>query len=255
MSHEESTLLHGPILQRNGNGSSQKGEAASFHKKAYRDTPGNAEIERLVAKLGILRMPGKPCQSILITSALQGEGKSTVAANIGQSLARNNKKPTLLIDFDIRRPRQHQIFGLPKAPGMVDILSTEFSIKDCFKSTSFPNLLVLTSGEINQNPTEILKSDHLHAFFDETSNHFGHIVIDSPPVLPVSDPLVLSKFADNVLVTIRAGHTHRQMVKQAIDMLRQVEADVDGIVLNNVDNVLPMSDDYSQYEYDYYEPN
>ncbi|MFQ5771585.1 MAG: tyrosine-protein kinase family protein [bacterium] len=217
----------------------------------YRDSPGNAEIERLVTKLDTLR-DGRLNQIVLITSAVLGEGKSTLASRIALSSARNRKKPTLLVDFDLRRPRLHQIFRVKESPGVAEILRSTLPLEFCFKKTSVPNLMLLPSGKLRDNPVDLLCLDKLDNLFTEVRTLFDNVIIDSPPTIPVSEPLVLGKSVDNVILVIKAGATSKQVVKCAIDMFYDVGIDISGIVLNNMNNVLPYYYDYKYYHYGYY---
>ncbi|MFQ5641562.1 MAG: tyrosine-protein kinase family protein [bacterium] len=225
-----------------------------FDGKGYHsDNAGNAEIGRLIAKLDTL-CNGSLQQIVLITSAILGEGKSTVASRLARSSARNRKNPTLLIDFDLRRPRLHQLFGVRKRQGLVDIFDGRIPLRDCIKRTSIPGLMLLTSGRLRkETPIELLTADKIKTFFSEVRNSFDNVIVDSPPIIPVSDPLILGKIVDNVILVVKAGVTSRHIVKRAIDMFLDVKVSISGIVLNNMDNVLPYYYDSNYYGYKYYE--
>jgi capsular exopolysaccharide synthesis family protein len=218
----------------------------------YKDTAGNAEVERLVAKLESLKN-GKSNQVLLITSALLGEGKSTVATRIASSSARNRKSPTLLIDFDIRRPRLHRIFNVARGQGVVDILSRDLPLQSCLKDTAIPNLLILTSGIINGNPLEILTLDKIKRLFVEVRERFENVIVDAPPVIPVSDPILLGRLVDHVVMVVKAGDTSRHVIKRAVNMFSDVKVNISGIILNNMKNVLPFYFDHDYYGYKYFE--
>jgi capsular exopolysaccharide synthesis family protein len=218
----------------------------------YKDNPGNAEVERLVAKLDTLRN-GTVKQVVLITSAILGEGKSTVASHIAISSAHNRKSPTLLIDFDLRRPTQHRIFGVSRRYGVIDILTLKKPLKDCIRPTSFPNLLLLPSGRLEKDsPIGLLKMDRVKRMFGEVRNSFDNVIVDSPPIIPVCDPLVLAKVVDHVMLVVKAGSTSKHVVGRAIDMLQDVNVKVRGIILNNLKNILPCYYDHNSYTYEYY---
>lgn len=219
---------------------------------AYDDTPGNAEFKRLVAKLDVLKN-GKNQQTILITSAIIGEGKSTVASYVAQSAAYYRKQSALLIDFDIRRPRLHEVFNVRREKGVVDILNDGIPLVSCCKKTAIDNLFLVTAGKTDLNPNELLTSDRIKNLISEARTHFEYAIVDSPPIIPVSDPLLISRFVDNVILVIKAGSTLRHVVKRAIDMLFDIRVEVSGFVLNNMNNVLPRYYDYKYYGYKYYE--
>ncbi len=222
----------------------------TFRKFSYEDSPGNAEIERLVAKLDSLDN-GKKTRTTLVSSALTGEGKSTVAALIARATAYKLNKPTLLIDFDVRRPTLHNVFQVRREKGLVDVLNSTLTIRNCLKQTSVPNLALLTSGKTDVDPNELLKSDKIRMFLKGMGTYFHNIIIDSPPVIPVSDPLILAKLVDHIVLVVKAGETPRSIVKRAIDMFADVNTEVTGLVMNNMRNVMPFQYDYRYYGYKY----
>ncbi|MCB0262118.1 MAG: CpsD/CapB family tyrosine-protein kinase, partial [Calditrichaeota bacterium] len=187
----------------------------------------------------------------LVSSALTGEGKSTIAALIARSTAYKLNTPTLLIDFDVRRPTLHNIFQVRREKGLVDVLNLNLTIRNCLKQTSVPNLALLTSGKTDVDPNELLKSDKIKVFLKGMGTYFHNIIIDSPPVIPVSDPLILAKLVDHIVLVLKAGHTPRSIVKRAIDMFADVNVQVTGLVMNNMQNVMPYQYDYRYYGYKY----
>lgn len=219
-------------------------------KKYFTDTPGTAEIERLAANLDAMR-DGRKKQIILITSSVLGEGKSTVASLLARSIA-IHKTETVLIDFDLRRPHLHHIFGVNSENGLVDILRSNLPFSMCLKETHIPHLLLISSGILDVSPAEIITSDRIKPFFEFISNKFDRIIVDSPPVIHVSDPLLLSKFAHEVILVIKAGSTPRYVVKRSLKMFNDIKVKISGIVLNNMENALPRYYDYKSYQYQYY---
>lgn len=220
-------------------------------KEARNDTPGNAEIMRLLTKLDTFRN-GTPKQTIMFTSALLGEGKSTISTNIAIASSRNRQKPSLLIDFDLRRPKLHHIFKVDKAPGVVDAVTNQVSFQELVKDSGFPNLKIITSGNLNESPIKIFNAQNIKAFLDTASSYYDNIIVDAPPVIPVSDPLVIGKFVDNVILVAKAGETPKRVIQRAVDMIHNVEIKISGIILNNMRNVLPYYYDHKYYGYDYY---
>ncbi len=220
-------------------------------KEARNDTPGNAEIMRLLSKLDTFRN-GTDKQTLMITSALLGEGKSTISANIAIASSRNRRKPSLIIDFDLRRPRLHHIFKVAKEPGVVDGVTNKVPFQELIKDSGFPNLQIITSGSLKDSPIKIFNAQNIKAFLDAASSHYDYIVVDAPPVIPVSDPLIIGKFVDNVILVTKAGETPKKVIKRAIDMIHNVEIEISGMILNNMKNVLPYYYDHKYYGYDYY---
>lgn len=219
-------------------------------RKYYTDTPGSAEIERIGAKLDALKN-GKKKQVILITSSLLGEGKSTVASLLARSLAIHRKK-TLLIDFDLRRPRLHDLFDVNCKNGLINILRSDLPFELCIKETLIPHLKLISSGILDVSPSEILNNDLIKLVFDSIGNGFDKVIVDSPPVIHVSDPLLLSKFVNEVIVVVKVGSTPKYVVKRTIRMFHDVKVKISGIILNNMQNALPHYYDYKSYGYQYY---
>ncbi len=226
--------------------------APSDVRDDYLDGPVAAEVERLVAKMDAIQN-GNESRKLMITSALMGEGKSTLACHLARSAARNKSKPTLLIDFDIRRPSLHKMFGVKKEHGVADILKDNHPFAGFFKDTLVPNLFLLTSGIIESSPIDILRWDRIKIFLDEVQRHFCTVIVDAPPVIPVSDALGLGRLVDNVVLIIKAGETPRHIAKRAIDMLHDVKVKIDGIILNDMESVLPSYYHPDYYGYEYFE--
>jgi len=229
----------------------RQSDKKGIENEYYHDSPGNAETERLLVKVDNLRA-GNPKQTVLITSAVLGEGKSTVSSQIAIGSSRNRKNPTLLIDFDLRRPRIHEIFGLKKEIGVAEVLTGQLPLRVCIKDTFVKNLKILTSGSLESSPLQVFSADRAKRFFEEVLNHFDNIIVDSPPVIPVSDPLTLAKVVDHVLFVIKAGQTPKRVAKRALDMIHSIDVQVAGIILNNMKNVLPAYYDPGYYGYEYY---
>ena len=226
------------------------GFANGYVSNYYQDTPVNAESERLLAKLETLRA-GKSRHTLLFSSALMSEGKSTSASLTAISMARHHYN-TLLIDFDVRRPQIHEIFNLNQKNGLTDILRSPAEMTSCIKQGPIPYLSVITTGELEANPLEVLNSTAINQFFLNIPDHFTHIIVDSPPVIPVSDALMLSKMVDDVILVVRAGKTSREYLSRAIDLFGDVKVEISGLVVNNMDNALPYQYDHRYHNYSYY---
>jgi len=210
-----------------------------------------AELRRLYSKLRNTYRD-QHVRNVLITSATVAEGKSTLAAFLAATMALFRQTRTLLVDCDLRRPRVHEFFGCNRDRGLAEVLAGEASLEACFKSTHIKSLSILTSGSLRASPVELLNSSRVHEVFAEMKFYFDSIVIDSPPVIPVSDTLFLSPEVDGVLIVVKAGATPRQVVKRAVDNLKDAGVSVLGVVLNNMKSVLPYYYDYSYYGYEYY---
>lgn len=222
--------------------------------KVYDDSPSNSEFQRLVTKLDSLRN-GQDRQVIMITSAAMGEGKSTISSRLAMAIARNRMASTVLVDTDLRRPSQHKLFEMKLNLGMVDCLEERVSLEWCLKKTEIPNLKLLTSGELKQNPLELLTIEKLRRFLEQVRNQFEYVILDTAPIIPVSDPIILGRLVDEVIMVIKVGQTPKRLVNRALEMMKKVNVRVSGIILNNVMELLPSYYDQNFYEYEYYTKN
>ena len=173
---------------------------------------------------------------ILVTSANPSEGKSCVAANLGIAMAQSGSK-TLIVDCDFRRPVMHKIFDLSNiAHGFADVISSvkTYSLKKSVRRTKIHNLHVIPCGTIPQNPSELLSKRLTRVVLDALAERYDKILIDSPPINTVTDPVILSRLVDGVIFVLRAGETKRDMARQAREQLESVEAPILGGVLNSV---------------------
>ena len=176
----------------------------------------------------------RPAKSILITSPGPREGKSTTAANLGVVLAQTGLK-TLIVDADLRRPAQHQVFQLANSGGLTDLLtSPEIDIEAYLRDTTVDNLQVLTSGCLPPNPSELLNSQRMQKLLASLNQMVDAVIIDSPPVTAFADARVLSSRVDGVMLVTLASHTRRDLAQQAIASLQQAGANILGAVLNRV---------------------
>jgi succinoglycan biosynthesis transport protein ExoP len=181
-----------------------------------------------------LSIPDQGTQPLLITSAGMGEGKTVVASNLATTLALANHR-VLLIDADLRRPRLHKVFDLPQEPGLSNVLVGETPARDAVRKTAIRGLHVLTSGTVPPNPSELLESNRFKDFLASLGPYFDWVLIDSPPVLPVTDAMVLSQNVSGVVLVMSADSTSLQAARSAVDQLDVARARILGAVLNRVD--------------------
>jgi len=174
-----------------------------------------------------------PAQTILITSADPGEGKSLSALNLATVMAFDGRR-VLLLDCDLRRPSQHTLNGLPLEPGFTNVLSGEASFDSALQSTSVEGLKVLTAGTLPLNPPELLGNRDTRRFVQSLKQQFDIIVIDSPPVLSLTDAQVLCAVADGVALVVAADSTPKAHVQRAQGMLRHAGGRLLGAIFNKV---------------------
>ena len=198
----------------------------------------------------VLAMAGRQgVKTVLITSALAGEGKTTTAANLAVSLA-NTGKRVVLVSADLRRPRVHQFFGLPNSRGLSDILTAEDeTIRIGPRDTGIENLWVFVSGPIPERPAELLQSRRMQDFIDECRKVSDITIIDGPPMLAVADSLAIAPHVDGVVLVTDSETTPRGAIAQSRLELDRIGATVLGAVLNNFDpSKAPSTYGYQSYE-------
>ena len=195
-----------------------------------------AESYRQLRTSVLLSTAGRAPKTLLITSSLPGEGKTTTAVNTAISLAQTGAN-VLIIDADMRRPRLRSIFNLTEKEGLSSILSSEMKPQDMLESIAkdpATGLHVLTSGPIPPNPAELLGSEQMRKLLEVLSIPFTHIVIDSPPVSSFTDGVLIASMVDGVLLVVHGGKSSRGVVRRSRQLLLDVGAKLFGVVLNNV---------------------
>ena len=196
------------------------------------------------------------CRSIVITSTRPGEGKTLVAANIAISLAQSGNR-VLLLDADLRKPRVHSVVHEQQDPGVSTLLVGRAKASEAIRKSAIPGLWVLPAGRIPPNPAELLGSKRFKEFHQSLRQHFDWIVIDSPPVMAVTDPTVVANVANGVIFVVGAEMTARHAAQSAIDQLDSANAQMLGAILNRVDvqrNAYYYSNYYQREYLDYYTP-
>ncbi len=183
-------------------------------------------------------------QAILFTSAGREEGKSTSVANVAVVYAQQGKK-VLLIDADMRKPTVHYSFRADNIRGLSNLLVEQATIEDAIQETRVENLHVITSGPIPPNPAELLASKKMESLMEELKNMYDVILIDSPPVLAVTDALILSALVDGVVLVVRSKQTEIEAAQKAVELLDSSRAKLLGAILNSQDKNL--SDKYYYY--------
>ncbi len=172
---------------------------------------------------------------VLVTSAQPFEGKTTTASNLAMVLAMSDAR-VLLIEADMRRPGLHKNFGLQNGVGLSHLLTNQARIRDAIQRTSDPNLFVITAGHVPPNPSELLASDRMKDLLKNLeSSPFDWVIVDSPPVLPVTDAVVLASYVSGIVFVLGSRMTQKRQAVRAVEMLRAVSPDAIGVVLNRVD--------------------
>lgn len=171
-------------------------------------------------------------QTIIVTSSGPGEGKSTTTANLAVVFAQQGKR-VLLIDADLRKPTVHYTFRTENHVGLSNVLTRQLTLEEAVSITAQEKLWVLSSGPIPPNPSELLGSRGMQALIEQAKDEYDVIVIDTPPVLAVTDAQVLANQADGVVLVVSSGKTERESAKKAKELLESAKAKILGVVLNN----------------------
>lgn len=172
-------------------------------------------------------------RTLVVTSALAGEGKSTMSANLALTMAQGGSR-VCLVEADLRRPKVLDYLGLEGAVGLTDALIGRAEVFDVIQPYGGTNMWVLGAGPIPPNPSELLGSAAMRGVLKELASRFDYVVMDSPPILPVTDAVVLSSLADGVIVVVGSGVVQRDQLTHALENLESVAARVLGLVLNRV---------------------
>lgn len=208
-----------------------------------------AEAYRSIRTSIIFSSPeDKPLKTILITSASPQEGKSTASINLGIVFAQANEK-TLIVEADMHRPRIADSFGIENKVGLSSVLAGAAALNTAIKETLVHNLYLLPSGPTPPNPAELLVSAKSHQLFDDLKKGYDRIIIDSPPILTVTDPAILANMTDGVVHIIRAGYRNIEVILKSRQRLNEVKARIIGVILNNVN--VKREDSYYYYHYYY----
>ncbi len=193
----------------------------------------------------------KPHATILVTSSVPQEGKSYTASNLAAAMALDGKR-VVLIDADLHRPRQHDVFDVPVQPGLTNILVGQAKLSDCLHETGIYNLRFLAAGILPPNPVELLNSPSMEAVMEELKTQTDVIIFDSPPLLATSDAQVLASKVDGVLYVMQLGRVAKSSIARSFELLAQARAEVLGIALNKIDSKTSHSNDYGGYYYSGY---
>ena len=171
--------------------------------------------------------------ALIITSPGMQEGKSTTVINLGVTLALGGIK-TLVVDADLRRSKFHHIFHIHPAPGLSEFLVGAATLDDIVHPTDIPNLFVVTSGVRPPNPAELLGSDRLRDFLSRTQTRFDRVLIDTPPMLAVTDPAIMAAAVKRVVLVVKSGRTPRPALRRVQVMCREIGAKIVGTIMNGV---------------------
>jgi polysaccharide biosynthesis transport protein len=232
-----------------GNGASRHADSEAAYQLATLDTQSSAaEAYRVLRTSVLLSAAGRPPKTILVTSGQPGEGKTTTVVNTAISLAQMGAS-VLIIDCDLRRPTTHKVLGVDHAQGLSTYLSRDVPLDELIQKLPIANLSLLPCGPVPPNPAELIISEKMKDMLRELAGRYDHILIDSPPLINVTDPVILSTMVDGVILVVHGGKSTRDVVRRARQELSNVGAKIFGVVLNNVDLRRDGYDNYYYYRY------
>jgi capsular exopolysaccharide synthesis family protein len=230
---------HIPVIHETGSRKRQSGATPSDGHiapvlcAARRPKSCEAEAVRAVRTALYFSSRGQRHKVIQITSPDAGDGKTTLASNLAISIASSGKK-TLLVDGDLRRATVHKMFGLENSVGLVELIGSGAKLADGVRQGPVENLWIISSGRQHGNPSELLTSPRFHELLDVLRQKYDFIIIDTPPMLPVTDPSVVAARVDGVLLVIRLTKHARDHASRAVEMLGALGATVLGVVVNGI---------------------
>jgi capsular exopolysaccharide synthesis family protein len=173
-----------------------------------------------------------PSRAIVVSSPVSGDGKTLVTANLAWVLTDNPEQQVVLIDADMRKPDQNQLYGVRRAPGLSEYLRERCSLEEAIHPTSMPNLSVIPAGRSPHKPTALLSSQRLANLIEELKRHYSWVLFDTPPLLPVTDAALIARHCVGLVMVVRMGRTHRKIIERAQDLLAEMRLPVLGCVLN-----------------------
>lgn len=225
------------------------GELAENILKDYDpESPVATELRRIYHNV-LSMSQDKGNKSFLLTSSVEGEGKSTITGYLAITVAQYAQRKILVVDSDLRRPRIHTIFGLENDRGFHECLAGTIDPLKSVKKTRLPNLDVIPAGAPTKAPSRLFESEGLADFFEKVKFYYDIVLVDSAPVLAVSDTLFLCSEVRGVLFVVLAGVTPKEVVRRAANILDESGANVMGAIINNAAGALPYYYGHKYYSY------
>lgn len=253
-----------PALRTRRGGAAAAGERKGEIVSLMPQGSMHAEAYRSIRTSLLFCNPEQPPRSVLVTSSQPGEGKTLTTVNLAISLTQLGNR-VIVIDADLRQPRCHRVLGIAASQGLVDVLRGDADVEEVLQRLCLDNscvtlagsgreggpaLYILQSGAPPADPSELLASPRMYQMLGSLIERYDMVLVDSPPVFPITDAAILASVVDGVVLVVRGQRTERQVTREALDRLRYMKATVIGVVLNGIN---PGSSDYYRYPY-YFAP-
>ena len=223
-------------------------EEVQFIVEKRPDSIPSEAFRALRTRIQFSRVNTESLKTILITSSAPQEGKTTISVNLAGSFA-HSKKKVLLVDCDLRKPAVHKLFGKERIPGLIDYLTGHAKLDEVLNQSNLENLEFITSGTIPPNPAEMLDSQEMRSFLIKMRDKYDLIILDSPPVIAVTDSEILTSMVDGTILVVSAENTEIEMMERSVELIRRENTQFLGTVLNNFSY---KSGYGSYYKYYYY---
>jgi capsular exopolysaccharide synthesis family protein len=205
-----------------------------------------AEAYRMLRTSILLSTAGRPPKTMMVTSGQPGDGKTTTIFNIALALTQL-KAEVVIVDCDMRKPRIHKLLQLTKGEGLSTLLSSGGDLNRFISRTSVPHLSAIPCGHVPPNPSELISSESMKDLLRSLAERFDYVLIDSPPLFTVSDPIILSTLVDGVILVVKSGQSKSELVRRACQDLASVGARLLGVTLNNLNLRKDGYDYYNSY--------
>ena len=213
------------------------------------ESPMAIELRRIMIRIG-RKVDFDRKRALMVTSAERGEGKSLFSLHFALVLAYHLPSRILLVDADVRRPVQHTVFQHPLSPGFANLLLGDAKVAETARPTKIKNLDILSAGDPEGHPSRLFGAHNVRDVVADLHKTYDIVLLDSPPSVPVSDPLHYLDAVDGVIYMVMAGHTPKELSKRGVDILQSSGANILGVVANNLGEVLPYYYDQKYYGYE-----
>jgi capsular exopolysaccharide synthesis family protein len=212
------------------------------------DSMASEAFRALRTRMQLLRFNKDSLKTFLVTSSAPQEGKTIIAINLAGSYAQSGRK-TLIVDCDLRKPRVQEIFKIKRIPGLTDYLYGNISLEELIHKSEMDNLDYVTCGTIPPNPAEMLESEPMKEFLREMRDRYDIVILDSPPIIAVTDSEILTTVVDGTILVVSADTTELDLMEKSVEVMKKDKISFLGTVLNNFSY---KSGYGSYYKYYYY---